>query len=46
MALRKVTVAMTDEMYVDLEKERKARRLPSIAETARVLIGEYFRSQE
>jgi len=40
--MKKVTVAMTEEMVADLEKERKERRLASIAEVARVVIGEYL----
>ncbi len=43
--MKKVTVAMTDEMYDDMEKEMKARRLASVAETARAIIGEYLRSK-
>jgi len=48
MAMKKVTVAMTEEMYRDLEKERKERRLASVAEATRVVIGEYLskKSQE
>jgi Arc/MetJ-type ribon-helix-helix transcriptional regulator len=46
MAMKKVTVAMTDEMVADLEKERKNRRLASVAETARVIIGEYLSKQD
>jgi hypothetical protein len=42
MALKKITLSMTDEMYDELEKERKRRRLPTIAETARVVIGEFL----
>jgi len=42
MAMKKVTVAMTEEMVRDLERERKERRLASIAEAARVIIGEYL----
>jgi Arc/MetJ-type ribon-helix-helix transcriptional regulator len=42
MAMRKVTVAMTEEMYKDLENERKRKRLASVAEAARVVIGEYL----
>jgi len=45
MAMKKVTVAMTDEMFRDLEKERKDRRLASVAEVARVVIGEYLVSK-
>jgi Arc/MetJ-type ribon-helix-helix transcriptional regulator len=46
MAMKKVTVAMTDEMYDDLEKERKSRRLASVAEAARVVIGEYLHAKD
>ena len=46
MAMKKVTVAMTDDMYDDLEKERKQRRLSSVAEAARVVIGEYLRAKD
>jgi Arc/MetJ-type ribon-helix-helix transcriptional regulator len=46
MAMKKVTVAMTEEMFRDLEKERKERRLASVAEATRVLIGEYLANKE
>jgi Arc/MetJ-type ribon-helix-helix transcriptional regulator len=46
MAMKKVTVAMTEEMYRDLEKERKDRRLASVAEVARVVIGEYLSKKQ
>ena len=42
MAMRKVTVAMTDQMYKDLEKETKKKRLASIAETKPCYITECF----
>jgi hypothetical protein len=42
MAMKKVTVAMTVEMYKDLDIERKKRRLATVAETARSVIGEYL----
>jgi Arc/MetJ-type ribon-helix-helix transcriptional regulator len=45
MAMKKVTVAMTEEMVKDLEKERKSRRLASVAEAARVIIGDYLASK-
>lgn len=44
--MKKVTVAMTEEMVRDLEKERKDRRLASVAEAARVVIGEYLSRKE
>jgi len=37
---------MTDEMVRDLEKERKNRRLASVAEATRVVIGEYLAGKE
>ena len=40
--MKKVTVAMTEEMYSDLEHERQRRRLASVAEAARVVIGDYL----
>jgi metal-responsive CopG/Arc/MetJ family transcriptional regulator len=42
MAMKKLTVAMTDEMYNELDNERKKRRLATVAETARVVIGDYL----
>ena len=30
--MKKITLSMTEEMYDDLEKERKKRRLSSVAE--------------
>lgn len=42
MAMKKITVAMTDEMVRDLENERKERRLSSVAEVARAILGEYL----
>jgi hypothetical protein len=42
MAMKKVTVAMTDEMFNDLDIERKKRRLATVAETARTVIGDYL----
>jgi metal-responsive CopG/Arc/MetJ family transcriptional regulator len=42
MAMKKVTVSMTDEMYADLEEIRKQKRLATVAETARAVIGEYL----
>lgn len=46
LAMKKLTVAMTEEMVRDLEKERKDRRLASVAEAARVIIGEYLANKE
>jgi Arc/MetJ-type ribon-helix-helix transcriptional regulator len=45
MAMKKVSLAMTEEMYNDLEEERKKRRLASVAEVARVILGDYLKSK-
>ena len=44
--MKKVTVAMTDEMYNDLDEIRKEKRLATVAETTRVVIGEYLSEKD
>lgn len=44
--MKKVTVAMTNEMFDDLDKIRKQKRLATVAETTRVVIGEYLSEKE
>ena len=39
---KRYTVAMTEEMETQLEKERKKRYLDSIPETIRVILSEYL----
>jgi putative heme iron utilization protein len=43
MAMRKIMVALPEEMLRVLEKERKDRFLESILETVRVILSEYLR---
>jgi hypothetical protein len=43
MAMKKVMLALPEEMLRVLERERKERYLPTIPETVRVILGEYFR---
>jgi hypothetical protein len=43
--MNKVMVAMTDAMVKALEDERKARKLDSVPETVRSVLGEYFKSK-
>lgn len=40
--MKKYTVAMTEEMETQLEKERKKRYLDSIPETIRYIVSEYL----
>ncbi len=37
---------MSDEMVKALEQERKARKLESIPEAVRAVLGEYFKTKE
>lgn len=39
-------VSMTEEMVKALEAERKARKLDSVPETVRSVLGEYFKVKE
>jgi len=43
--MEKVMVAMTEDMLEALEKERKARKLDSVPETVRSVLGEYFKQK-
>jgi hypothetical protein len=42
MAMKKVMLALPEEMIKVLDKERKERYLQTIPETIRVILGEYF----
>ena len=43
MAMKKIMLALPEEMVKVLEKERKERYLQTIPETIRVILGEYLR---
>lgn len=43
--MRKVMVSLSDEMWKALEAERKARKLETVPETVRSVLGEYFKSK-
>lgn len=46
MAMQKIMVSMSDEMVKALEAERKARKLETIPEAVRSILGEYFKKKE
>jgi metal-responsive CopG/Arc/MetJ family transcriptional regulator len=46
MVMQKIMVSMSDQMVDALEKERKARKLESVPETVRSVLGEYFKVKE
>jgi hypothetical protein len=41
--MQKIMVSMSDDMVKALEQERKARKLDSVPETVRSVLGEYFK---
>lgn len=45
MGMKKVTVAITEDMESALEKERKKRLLDSIPETIRMILSDYLSQQ-
>lgn len=46
MPMKKIMVALPDEMVKVLEKERKERLLETIPETIRVILSEYLRKNQ
>jgi len=45
MAMKKVMLALPEEMIKALEKERKQRYLETIPETVRVILSDYLRGK-
>ncbi len=43
--MQKIMVAMSEDMVKALEQERKARKLESIPEAVRAVLGEYFKDK-
>lgn len=43
--MRKIMVSMTEEMVKALDQERKARKLDSVPEAVRSVLGEYFKAK-
>jgi len=46
LAMNKVMVSLSDEMLKALEQERKARKLETVPEAVRSVLGEYFKTKE
>ncbi len=46
MAQKKIMVSMSEDMVKALDVERKARKLETIPETVRSVLGEYFKMRE
>ncbi|MDE2588755.1 MAG: ribbon-helix-helix protein, CopG family [Patescibacteria group bacterium] len=44
--MKKITIAITEELERELEKERKDRRFESVPEVVRVILSDYFRNNK
>jgi len=45
MAMKKITIAISEELERELERERKERKFESIPEVVRVVLSDYFRGK-
>ena len=44
--MQKIMLSVSDEMFRALEGERKERKLETIPEAIRAVLGEYFKNKE
>jgi len=44
--MKRYMMSVSNEMYEDLEKERKTRRLETVQEVTRQIIADYLRKKE
>jgi hypothetical protein len=45
MAMKRILVSVSEELYEAVERERKSRRLETIPETARAILSEFSRDK-
>jgi Arc/MetJ-type ribon-helix-helix transcriptional regulator len=45
VAMKKITIAISEELEKELERERKERKFESIPEVVRVVLSDYFREK-
>jgi len=45
MAMKKITIAISEEIEKELEKERKERKFESIPEVVRVILSDHYRNK-
>ena len=45
MAMNKITIAISEELEKELEKERKDRKFESVPEVVRVILSDHFRNK-
>jgi RNase H-fold protein (predicted Holliday junction resolvase) len=44
--MERIMLSVSKEMYDALDRERKARKLETVPEAARAVLGEYFKQKE
>ena len=45
MAMKKITIAISEELEKELERERKERKFDSVPEVIRVILSDHFREK-
>jgi hypothetical protein len=46
MAMQRILVSVSRELYDAIEKERKLRKLETVPEVARAILSDYFRDKK
>jgi len=46
MAMKRILVSVSDELFDAIDKERKLRRLSTVPEAARAVLSDYFRKTD
>ena len=44
--MERIMLSVSEEMLESLERERKARRLETVPEAVRAVLGEYFKAKD
>jgi hypothetical protein len=45
MAMKRIMLSVSQELYDSIEKERKSRKLETVSESARAILSDYFRNK-
>ena len=45
MAMKRILVSVSDELFDAIDKERKLRKLETVPECARAILSDYFRNK-
>lgn len=44
--MQRIMLSVSEEMFKALDEERKARKLETVPEAARAILGEYFKTKQ